>query len=106
MAAVLLGDGLLSIHPPRFISDCLDGVRFPRGWWWVLIVAKFLAAGGLVAGIWVDGIGLAANVGVVAYFSCAVVAHVRARFFGMAFWGNCLGMLALSCVVLLGCFVL
>lgn len=105
LAAVLLGDALASIRPPSFIADCLTGVGLPRDWWWTLIVAKLLAATGLVVGIWVPGVGLAASVGVFAYFLCAVAAHIRARFYGMAFWGNCLGMLLLSIVVLVAAFL-
>ncbi|RGE19633.1 DoxX family protein [Leucobacter sp. wl10] len=101
LAAVLLADALLSLRPPRFIRDCLDGVRFPRDWWWTLIVIKLLAVAGLFAGVWIPGLGLAANVGVVAYFLCAVAAHLRARFLGSAFWINCLGMLFLSVGALL-----
>lgn len=101
LALALAVDAGMSLRPPAFIRDCLDGVRFPRQWWWVLIVVKTLAAAGLLVGIWVPGVAVAANVGVVAYFGCAVVAHLRARFFGSAFWVNCLGMLALSLAVLL-----
>ncbi len=100
LAAALLGDALLSLRPPAFIRDCLDGVRFPRDWWWTLIVIKATAAAGLLAGLWYPGVGVAANVGVVAYFVCAAIAHRRARFFGSAFWVNCLGMLGFALVVL------
>jgi hypothetical protein len=100
LAAVLLGDALASIRPPRFIRDCLDGVRLPREWWWILIVIKLLAVAGLTGGLWIPGIGFAANVGVVVYFVCAAIAHVRARFLGQAFWVNCLGMLLLSVLAL------
>lgn len=100
LAGVLIVDALMSLRPPRFIRDCLDGVRFPREWWWVLVVVKLLAVAGLVAGTWLPGVGVAASVGVVVYFVCAVVAHLRARYLGSAFWVNCLGMLALSLVVL------
>ncbi|GAA1487490.1 DoxX family protein [Brachybacterium sacelli] len=100
LALALAVDAALSLRPPAFIRDCLDGVGFPRQWWWVLIVVKTLAVVGLVVGIWLPGVAVAATVGVVAYFGCAVVAHLRARFFGSAFWVNCLGMLALSLAVL------
>ncbi|MFG6401190.1 DoxX family protein [Microbacterium sp. P04] len=100
LAVVVFADAVMSLRPPRFIRDCLDGVRFPREWWWILIVIKLLAVAGLIAGIWLPGVGFAANVGVVAYFICAAVAHIRARFTGQTFWINCLGMLALSVVVL------
>lgn len=106
LAGVLLIDAALSIHPPRFIHDCLDGVRFPREWWWTLIVIKTLAATGLIAGIWIPGIAFAANVGVIVYFVCASIAHVRARFIRQEFWINCLGMLALSIGVFLFSFAI
>ncbi len=96
LAAVLLGDVALSIKPIRFIRDCLNSVRFPENWWWSLLVIKVLAAGGLIAGIWVPGLAFAANAGVIAYFLCAAVGHIRARATGTAFWINCLGMLVLS----------
>ncbi len=95
----------MSIHPPRFIRDCLDGVRFPRDWWWVLIVVKLLAAAGLLVGLKVEGVGLASNLGVIAYFLAAAYAHIRARFLKQEFWLNCLGMLFFATAVLLYSFV-
>ncbi|WP_424463829.1 DoxX family protein [Pseudoclavibacter helvolus] len=100
LAGLLAGDAAMSITPPKFIRDCLDGVRFPRDWWWTLIVIKATAALGLIAGLWLPGVAFAANVGVIAYFVCAAAAHVRARFLGRAFWLNCLGMLAVAVLVL------
>lgn len=100
LALALLVDALVSIRPPAFIRGCLDGVALPRDWWWALIVIKTLAAAGLVAGLVYDGVGLAANVGVVAYFLCAGYAHIRARFLGQEFWLNCLGMLSFAVGVL------
>ena len=85
LAVALLADVLMSIHPPRFIRDCLDGVRFPREWWWVLVTVKVVAIAGLAVGFWIPAVGFAASAGVVAYFACAAVAHVRARFFGPTF---------------------
>ncbi|GAA4401432.1 hypothetical protein GCM10023147_40980 [Tsukamurella soli] len=100
LAAVLLVDALMSLRPPGFIADCLDGVGFPREWRWILIVIKLFAVAGLVAGLHYPGIGVAADVGVVGYFVCAAAAHVRARFLRSSFWINCLGMLAFSVIVL------
>ena len=48
LAAALLFDAVASIRPPAFIRDCLDGVGFPRDWWWALIVIKTLAVVGLI----------------------------------------------------------
>lgn len=100
LAAVLLSDVAMSIRPVRFIRDCLQSVHLPEEWWWVLLVVKLLAVAGLIAGIWIPELGFAASVGVVAYFLCAATAHIRARATGPAFWINCLGMLALSCITL------
>lgn len=100
LAIVLLGDAVLSLKPVAFIANCLEGVRLPRYWWWTLILIKCLAATGLVVGIWVPGVGIAAMVGVIAYFCAASIAHFRARFLGSEFWINCLGMLALSSTAL------
>ncbi|MGW6353731.1 DoxX family protein [Streptomyces sp. NPDC055092] len=100
LALVLFGDALMSIRPPGFIQGCLDGVGFPRDWWWTLIAIKLLATAGLIAGLKYDGIGLAANTGVIAYFLAAAYAHYRARFLKQEFWVNCLGMLGLSVAVL------
>lgn len=106
LALVLFSDVALSIRPLTFIRDCLDGVNFPRDWWWTLIVIKTLAVVGLVTGIWVPGVAFAANVGVVVYFCCAAAAHIRARNLGQAFWMNCLGLLGLSLAVFVLSFVL
>lgn len=100
LALVLFIDAVLSVRPPLFIRDCLTGVGFPRDWWWVLIVVKLLATAGLLVGLVVPGIGVAANIGVVAYFLVAVYAHIRARFLKQEFWLNCLGMLTLSVAAL------
>lgn len=65
LAAVLFSDVLMSIRPPKFIRVCLDGVGFPREWWWTLLVIKSLAVSGLVVGLWEPGVGFAATVGVI-----------------------------------------
>ncbi|WP_159501003.1 DoxX family protein [Microbacterium sp. 18062] len=100
LATALLVDVMLSLRPPRFIRDCLDGVGFPRDWWWILIVVKSVAVAGLLVGLVVPGVGLAAAAGVVCYFAAAAAAHLRARFLGAEFWLNCLGFLALAIAVL------
>lgn len=105
LAVALFSDAVMSIHPPRFIRDCLNGVHFPQDWWWTLVVIKLLATAGLLVGIAIPGIGLAANVGVVVYFLSAAYAHIRARFLKQEFWINCLGMLLLSIVVLIFSFL-
>ena len=83
----------------KYIQDCLDGVGFPRDWCWALLAIKSLAVVGLIARLWIPGVAISATIGVITYFCCAAYAHIRAKFFGQAFWLNCLGMLALSVIV-------
>lgn len=99
LAVILAGDIALMMKPPKFITDCLDGVGYPRDWWWILIAIKVAAVIGLITGLWVPGFALASAGGVVAYFIGASIAHIRARFVGRSFWINCLGMLAISSAV-------
>lgn len=101
LAVVIFGDAVMSIKPPKFIQRCLDGVNFPREWWWALVYIKLLATAGLIVGLYVPGIGIAANVGVIAYFLAASYAHFKAKFLKSEFWINCLGILALSIATLL-----
>lgn len=101
LAVILVGDAVLSVKPPEFIAQCLSGVNFPRDWWWALIGIKLLAAAGLVVAV-VQGdrsVAVVVSVGVLAYFVFAIVAHIRARFLGSAFWLNCLGMTVVSLAV-------
>ncbi|MGI5466342.1 DoxX family protein [Streptomyces sp. CA-132043] len=105
LAGILAVDAVMSIRPPAFIRVCLEGVGFPEDWWWTLVVIKLLAAAGLIAGISVAGIGVAANAGVICYFLAASAAHIRARFLKSEFWLNCLGMLALSTLALIVSYV-
>ncbi|NLE78433.1 MAG: hypothetical protein GX610_02455 [Rhodococcus sp.] len=106
LAVILIGDAVISIKPPKFIRDCLDGVQFPRDWWWTLVVVKLLAGAGLLAGITIEGMALTTNIGVIAYFLTAAYAHIKARFLRQEFWLNCLGMLALSVAVLVWSYIL
>lgn len=96
LAFILLADAAMSVKPMRFIADCLDGVQFPRQWWWALIYIKMLAVAGLIVGLWHYGIGISATAGAVAYFLAASIAHFKAKFLKQSFWVNCLGMLIFS----------
>ncbi|MER0087263.1 DoxX family protein [Corynebacterium sp. KPL3927] len=102
LAIVLIGDAVLSVKPPKFISRCLRGVNFPQDWWWALIGIKALAALGLIVGAVLNNPSITAtvSVGVLGYFIFAIIAHIKANFVGKEFWVNCLGMTALSAVVL------
>lgn len=100
LALALFADALMSIRPPQFIQQCLEGVNFPRDWWWTLVAIKLLATTGLIAGLKYPGVGAATTIAVIAYFVSAAYAHYRARFLKQEFWLNCLGMLTMSIATL------
>lgn len=57
--------------------ELLNSAKVPREWYWWLALLDLAGAAGLVLGIWVPWIGLAAAVGVTLYFVGAAVMHVR-----------------------------
>jgi hypothetical protein len=54
-----------------------DRVQVSRGWMLPLGTVLAAGAGGLLAGLVVPALGTAAAIGLVLYFICAVIAHVR-----------------------------
>lgn len=105
LLAIQAGDALMTTRPPKFIVDCLEGVRFPRDWWWVLTTAKAASVAGLAVGLRVPGVAMTTTAAIVVYFLAATAAHLRARALNSTFWINCLGMLLLSLAVLVVSFV-
>ena len=105
LAAIQLGDAVVSFKPMTFVAECFDDVNFPRQYWWVVTPIKGTAAIGLLVGVWVPEIGLAACLGLVLYFVLAIGAHVRARDFGRNLFVNATGMLLLTAGATYVCFV-
>lgn len=105
LLAIQAGDAAMMLRPPKFIADCLDSVRFPRDWWWVLTTVKTASVVGLVVGLWVPGVAMTTTAAIAVYFVAAAASHLRARALGSTFRVNCLGMLLLSLAVLLVSFV-
>ena len=70
----------------------------------VLASLELAGAAGLLVGIWVRGLGVAAAAGLVAYFVAATASHVRVRDFAVDHLSAALVMLALAAatLVLLG----
>jgi hypothetical protein len=56
-----------------------DRVQVPRAWMVPLGTLLASGAGGLLAGFAVPALGIAAGIGLVLYFICAVSAHLRVR---------------------------
>ncbi|MGO1975430.1 MAG: DoxX family protein [Propionibacteriaceae bacterium] len=96
LAVIQFADGLICIKPVAFVAQCLTDVAWPREFWPATTVVKFVASAALVAGIWVPYLGLAAALGVIAYFVVAIAMHLRAKDFSRNLFVNALGMLVIS----------
>jgi DoxX-like family len=92
------GGAALAHFPPIMPPMAAAGVpvswlRFPIG------TLKTLGALGLVVGLWLPAIGIAAAAGLVLFFVCAVYTHVLARdITGQMYFGGF--MLCLNCAAL------
>ncbi|GAA4490179.1 hypothetical protein GCM10023094_52990 [Rhodococcus olei] len=69
--------GKLTKNPQQVES--MTSVGFPVDKMWLLALAELAGAVGLIAGLFWWPIGLAAAIGVVAYFLGAVLMHLRAN---------------------------
>ena len=106
LAAISLVDGSICIKPVPCVAQCFIDVHWPKKYWWMMPPIKFAAALGLIAGIWIPGLGLLTTVCLIAYFVVAISMHLRARDFGRNLFVNATGMLVLCVATLLWSFVL
>jgi hypothetical protein len=82
LAAAMAGySGVVVLTRAQWITKALTDYRVPRGWWPWLGAAKVAGAAGLLVGLFVPVIGIAAGIGLVLYFTGAVVTVVRARWY-------------------------
>ena len=65
-----------------WVVDNLAAYGVPTTWWTWLAAAKATGAIGLVVGLAVPPVGIAATIGIVLYFSGAAVTIIRARAYG------------------------
>src|SRR5215472_14167035 len=65
----------------KWVTKALADYGVPRSWWPWLGTAKVAGAVGLVVGLLVPVIGVLAEIGLVVYFTGAVVTVVRARWY-------------------------
>ncbi|WP_067703124.1 DoxX family protein [Nocardia jejuensis] len=68
----------------QFVVDPLNQYGVPQGWWNWLALAKSAGALGLIVGIAVPAIGIAAAVGLILYFALASATAIRAHSYGTA----------------------
>ncbi|WP_411075425.1 DoxX family protein [Streptomyces sp. cmx-4-7] len=84
VVAVLLTLGLLAsafatlTRNPR-VAGIMTGLGVPESWFPWLAAAKAAGAAGLLVGLAVPALGVAAAVGVVLYFIGALVTHLRVK---------------------------
>ncbi|GGT67422.1 DoxX family protein [Streptomyces lateritius] len=87
VAAFMVGFSALSVFiKAPWVAEPLTEYGVPRTWWTRLGVAKAAGAAGLVVGLWVPAIGLAAGTATVLYFAGAVVTVIRARSYPHVAW--------------------
>ncbi|MCT2582618.1 DoxX family protein [Actinophytocola gossypii] len=80
VGAAMVGFSAVSVFlHAKWVVEPLAEYGVPRSWWPWLGTAKAAGAIGLVVGLFVPVIGVAAAVGLVLYFTGAVVTVLRAR---------------------------
>ncbi|MCK2214885.1 DoxX family protein [Actinomadura sp. ATCC 31491] len=80
LAALWVGFSAFSVFArAKWVVEPLAEYGVPRAAWPWLGAAKAAGAAGLIAGLFVPVIGVAAGVGLVVYFTGAVVTVLRAR---------------------------
>jgi hypothetical protein len=83
LAAAWIGFSAYSLAARKpFVADNLVDYGVPERWWPWLATAKALGAVGLLVGLAVPAVGVAASAGLVVYFAGAVATVVRARAYG------------------------
>ncbi|MDA5284520.1 DoxX family protein [Streptomyces sp. NPDC054904] len=80
VAAFMAGfSGASIFFGAKFTVEPLAAYGVPRDWWNRLGAAKVAGAVGLVVGLFVPAVGIAAAIGLVLYFTGAVITVLRAR---------------------------
>jgi hypothetical protein len=105
LAVIQIGDAAMCFKPVAFIARCFTDVGLPRALWPVMPWVKVAATVGLIAGLWVPYVGALTSAALIAYFVCAVSAHIRARDFGRNLALNASLSLVLCVAVFVFCFL-
>ncbi|MFE6920041.1 DoxX family protein [Nocardia sp. NPDC057663] len=80
VAALWVGFSAFSLlRRAAFVVDPLVEYGVPQTWWTPLGLAKAAGSIGLIVGLWIPAIGVAAAIGLILYFAGAVVTVLRAR---------------------------
>lgn len=79
LAAAALGSASAKLSKQPKIVESLTGLGVPMSWLPKLAVAETAGGIGLLVGLRFAGLGIAAAIGLVAYFVGAVITHLRAK---------------------------
>jgi len=79
LAAALISSAITNFVRYQRVLDSMIKVRVPESWLNPLGLVKIAGALGLLVGLRVPWVGITAAVGVVLYFGCALLVHLRAR---------------------------
>ena len=99
LSLALVASGAAKLTKQPRVVDAIGSLGVPLAWFPALAMAEAAGAVGLVIGLWVPALGIAAGIGVVLYFTGAVATHVRAHDRELAA-PLALGLLATAAVVL------
>ncbi|PVE12015.1 DoxX family protein [Streptomyces scopuliridis] len=84
LAAVLTGSAVGTFTRQEKIVGSMTGLGVPESWLSRLATLKSAGAVGLIVGLWVPLLGVAAAIGVILYFIGAAVTHLRAKDYAIA----------------------
>jgi DoxX-like protein len=80
LAVVLSGSAYAKLtRDPKVVESIVGKVGFPEERLWVLAALEVAAAAGLIVGLFWAPLGIAAAIGVILYFICALIGHLRVR---------------------------
>ncbi|MFB7784214.1 DoxX family protein [Streptomyces vinaceus] len=84
LALALAASATFTLQRSEAIVTNMRKVQVPDSWLPRLAALKAAGATGLVAGLWVTPLGVAAAIGVTLYFIGAVISHLRVKDFELA----------------------
>jgi hypothetical protein len=84
-AAANIYAATLDFTRPEWLLDNMHKAAVPQSWLFPLGALKAAGALGLLAGIGVPLLGVAASAGLVVFFIGAILTHLRARYWNIVF---------------------
>ncbi|MER5765106.1 DoxX family protein [Streptomyces sp. NPDC002082] len=84
LALTLAASATFTLQRNPAITESMGKVGVPDSWLPRLATLKAAGAIGLIAGLWLTPLGIAAAIGVTLYFLGAILTHVRAKDYDFA----------------------